>query len=59
MLILYNTNGPATSEYMYNVTQGKPSVLHNKIPVFYALKYPKFTTITFYLPLQRPNPHIA
>ena len=32
------------------------SVLYDKIPVFYALKYPKFTTITFYPSAWRPNP---
>ena len=32
------------------------SVLYDKIPVFYALKYPKFTTITFYSSSWRPNP---
>ena len=38
----------ATSEFMFNVTQGNHlSVLYDKIPEFYALKYPKFTTITF------------
>ena len=31
------------------------SVLYDKIPVFYALKYPKFTTITFYPSPWRPN----
>ena len=31
------------------------SALHDKIPVFYALEYPEFTTITFYLEVQRPN----
>ena len=32
------------------------SVLFDKIPVFYVLKYPKFTTITFYPLAWRPNP---
>ena len=32
------------------------SILYDKIPVFYALKYPKFTTITFYPSAWRPNP---
>ena len=31
------------------------SVLYDKIPVFYALKYPKFTIITFYRSAWRPN----
>ena len=39
----------ATSEFIYNVTQGNYlSILYDKIPVFYAQKYPKFTTLTFY-----------
>ena len=29
--------------------------LYDKIPVFYALKYPKYTTITFYPSAWRPN----
>ena len=32
------------------------SVLHDKILIFYALKYPKFITITFYPSAWRPNP---
>ena len=35
------------------------SVLYDKIPVFYAIKYPKFTTITFYPSVWRPNPLIT
>ena len=37
---------------MYNVTQGKPLIW----PVFYAIKYPTFITITFYPSAWRPNP---
>ena len=32
------------------------SVLYDKIPIFYALKYTKFTAITFYQSAWRPNP---
>ena len=48
------TSLACSSEFTYNVTQGKP--LYGKIPVFYALKYPKFTTITFYPPAWRTSP---
>ena len=50
MFSKYNmTNQTATSKFMYNITQGnRLSVLYDKI--FYAPKYPKCTTITFFYP---------
>ena len=33
------------------------SALYDKIPVFYALKHPKFTTITLYPSAWRPHAH--
>ena len=32
-------------------------ISYDKIPVFYTLKYHKFTTVTFYPSALHPNPH--
>ena len=55
---LFNQSGEVThaSIYLTNCKRNHLSVVYDKIPVFYALKYPKFTTITFYPSAWRPNP---
>ena len=46
---LYNTSGRLLLNLCIMSHRGNHlSVLYDKIPVLYALKYPKFTTITFY-----------
>ena len=62
MLLLCNTSGwLLLNLYIMSHSRNHSSVLYDKIPVFYALKYTKFTTITFYPSAGRPKPstHIA
>ena len=57
MLLSYSISGRLLLNLCIMSHRGNHlSVLYDKIPVFYALKYPKFTTITFYPSAWRPNP---
>ena len=56
MLLLYNTSGRLLLNICVMSHRGNHlSALHDKIPVFYPLKYSKFTTITFDLAMWLPD----
>ena len=57
MLLSYSISGRLLLNLCIMSHRGKHlSFVYDKIPVFYALKYLKFLTITFYPPAWRPNP---
>ena len=57
MLLSYSISGRLLLNLCIMSHRGNHlSVLYDKIPAFYALKYPKFTTMTFYPSAWRPNP---
>ena len=60
MFLSYSISGRLLLNlYIISLRGNHLSVLYDKIPAFYAIKYPKFTTITFYPSAWWPKPLIT
>ena len=60
IMLLYNTSGRLLLNLCIMSHRGNHwSVLYYKISVFYALKYPKLTTLSFYPSGWQPNPRLT